>query len=82
MLTLGIILFIIGCCMDSYEDNNYRAQRREEQRHRELMRALEDQPRKITPQAPRKRKIVRRRFIKDINGNILGEEITEEELVD
>ena len=36
ILALGIIIFIIGCCLSSYEDNTYNAQRREEQRHQEL----------------------------------------------
>ncbi len=80
MLTLGIILFIIGCCMSSYEDNAYSAQMREEQRHRELMRALEEC--RNSPPAPRRKKHVRRRFAQDKNGNLLGEEITEEELED
>ena len=81
VLALGIILFIIGCCMSSYEDNTYNAQRREEQRLQELMRALEEY-RKSTPPAPRRRKQVRRRFAQDKDGNLLGEEITEEELED
>ncbi len=78
MLTLGIILFIIGCCMDSYEDNNYRAQRREEQRHRELMEALEESRKRENLPAPRTKRQVRRRIAKDVHGNILAEEITEE----
>ena len=41
MLTaLGIIIFIIGCCVSSYEDTSYKAERREEERHRELMQAF------------------------------------------
>lgn len=81
MLTLGIILFIIGCCMSSYEDNAYNAQRREEQRHKELMRVL-DENRNAAPPAPRRRKVVRRRIAKDKEGNVIGEEIIEEELED
>ena len=41
LLALGIIIFIIGCCVSSYEDASYNAERRAEQRHRELMRALD-----------------------------------------
>ena len=78
MLTLGIILFIIGCCMDSYEDSVYDAQRREEKRHKELMRTLNEN-RSVRVQAPRRRKVVRRRIVKDKEGNILGEEVIEEE---
>ena len=78
MLTLGIIIFIIGCCLSSYEDNTYNAQRREEQRHRELMNALEEARKKDTLPAPKLKKQVRRRIAKDVHGNILAEEVTEE----
>ena len=81
VLALGIIIFIIGCCLSSYEDNTYNAQRREEQRHKELMRVLNEQ-RNSAPPAPRRTKVVRRRIAKDKEGNVLGEEIIEEELED
>ena len=81
ILALGIIIFIIGCCLSSYEDNTYDAQRRAEQRHRELMRILEEE-RNSKPPAPKRTRITRRRFAQDKNGNILGEEITQEELED
>ena len=81
VLALGIIIFIIGCCLSSYEDNTWNAQRRAEQRHKELMRILSEN-RNSAPPAPRRRKQVRRRFAQDKDGNILGEEITEEELED
>ena len=80
VLALGIIIFIIGCCLSSYEDNTYNAQRREEQRHKELMRILSEN--RNNPPAPRRTRQVRRRFAQDKEGNILGEEITEEELED
>ena len=67
--------------MSSYEDNAYNAQRREEQRHKELMRVL-DENRNSAPLAPRRRKVVRRRIAKDKEGNVIGEEIIEEELED
>lgn len=82
ILALGIILFVIGCCLDSYEDNTYRAQKREEQRHRELMEALNEASRRSSLPATRRKKQVRRRFAQDKDGNLLGEEITEEELDD
>ena len=82
ILALGIILFVIGCCLDSYEDNTYRAQKREEQRHRELMEALNEANRRSSLPATRRKKQVRRRFAQDKDGNLLGEEITEEELDD
>ena len=77
ILVLGIIIFVIGCCLTSYEDNSYKAQRREEQRHKELMRIMSE-TRNSAPPAPRRTKQVRRRFAQDKDGNILGEEITEE----
>lgn len=80
VLAIAVIIFIIGCCLESYEDNSYKAERRAEQRHRELMRALEEENRRS--QAPRRTKQVRRRFAQDRNGNILVEEITEEEFDD
>ena len=81
VIALAIIIFVIGCCLSSYENNTYNAQRREEQRHKELMRILEAH-RDSTPPAPKRVKQVRRRFARDKDGNILGEEITEEELED
>jgi hypothetical protein len=81
VIALGIIIFIIGCCLSSYEDNTYNAQRREEKRFKELMHAL-DESRNSAPQAPRRTKQVRRRFVQDKDGNLLGEEIMEEELED
>ena len=77
VLALAVIIFVIGCCLSSYEDNSYKAQRREE----ELMRVLKEH-RNSPPPAPRRIKQVRRRFAQDKDGNILGEEITEEELED
>ncbi len=82
ILALGVIIFVIGCCLSSYEDNSYNAERRAEQRHRELMRALDEASRQPNPPAQRRVKQVRRRFAQDKNGNILGEEISEEELED
>ena len=79
LLAIGIILFVLGCCMDSAEDREYRAQKRADERHKELMRMLSEENKYSTPRRTRQ---VRRRFIQDRNGNLLGEEITEEELED
>ena len=81
VIAFSVILFIIGCCMSSYEDYAYKVQKREERLEKELMRILEEN-RNSAPPAPRRRKQVRRRFAQDKNGNILGEEILEEELED
>jgi len=77
ILGLGIILFIIGCCMSTYEDTSYNNQRSAEARHRELMRQLEKcrQEREL---APREERRARRRIAKDKDGNVLAEEVTEE----
>ena len=82
VLAIAVIIFIIGCCLESYENNSYDAERRAERRHRELMDALEEARRKSELPATKKTKYTRRRFAQDRNGNILGEEITEEELDD
>ena len=80
LLVLGIIIFIIGCCLSSFEDTTYNAQKRQEQRHRELIQALREARR--NNETPVKRKQIRRRFAMDRAGNLLGEEITEEDIED
>lgn len=75
VLAIGIIIFIIGCCMSSYEDTSYNNQRNAEARHRELMRILEENRREV---APREERRARRRIAKDKEGNVLAEEVTEE----
>ena len=77
IIAIGIIIFIIGCCLSSYEDTSYASQKQAEQRHRELMRALEE-ARQERELAPREERRARRRIAKDKNGNILAEEVTEE----
>ena len=52
VLALGIIIFVIGYCLSSYEDNSYNAERRAEQRHCELMRVLEEESRRHQAPAP------------------------------
>ena len=76
IIVLGIIIFIIGCCLSSYEENTYKTQRREEQRYKELMQVLNESKR--NNEIPIKRKQTRRRFAIDKEGNLLGEEISEE----
>ena len=76
ILAVGIIIFILGCCLSSFEDSSYTAQQKQEQRHRELMQALSESKR--INETPVKHKQVRRRFAMDKQGNVLGEEITEE----
>ena len=89
ILALGLIIFVIGCCLSSYEDVSYDSQVRAERRHRELMRELEEarqenEARKLTPPncgsavRPRQERRAQRRIAKDKDGNILAEEITEE----
>ncbi len=80
LLALGIIIFVIGCCLSSYEDKSYNEQVRLEQRHKELIRALSELQKNSV--APRKIKQVRRRLAVDREGNLLGEEITEEVVED
>lgn len=77
IIGLGIIIFIIGCCLSSYEDTSYNSRKSAEARHRELMRQLEEcrQEREL---APREERRARRRIAKDKDGNLLAEEVTEE----
>ena len=77
ILALGIIMFIVGCCLSTYEDTSYNNQRNAEARHRELIRQLTEysQERSV---APREERRARRRIAKDKDGNVLAEEITEE----
>ena len=76
ILALGIIIFIIGCCLSSFEDSSYNAQQRAEQRHKELIQALSESRR--VNKTPVKKRQARRRFAMDTKGNLLGEEIMEE----
>lgn len=80
VLALGIIIFIIGCCMSSYDNDSYNARCRDEQRYNELKQLLNE--RQNNTDLPKRTKQIRRRFIKDKYGNILGEEILEEVVED
>ena len=89
ILALGLIIFVIGCCLSSYEDVSYDSQVRAERRHKELMRELEEcrrenEAKRLAPPdcgsavAPRQERRARRRIARDKDGNLLAEEITEE----
>lgn len=89
LLITGIVIFLIGCIVSSVDDSNASAQRREAQFRAELMRELEEsrkenEAKKLVPPncstnvMPKQEKRARRRIIKDKDGNILAEEITEE----
>ncbi len=89
VIALGIIIFVIGCCLSSYEDTSYRQQRDAERRHQELMDTLEEcrrenEAKRLVPTncgsavMPKQERRARRRIAKDKDGNILAEEITEE----
>ena len=74
IIGLGILIFIIGCCLSTYEDTSYNAQARAEKRHLEIMKALENKE----DLTPKKEKRTQRRLAKDKEGNLLAEEIIEE----
>lgn len=76
VLAVALIIFFIGCLMSSVEDAEASARRREKQRHEELMRILSEE----TTKPPKTIKVTRRRIAQDKEGNILAEEITEEEV--
>lgn len=77
VLAIGVIIFVIGCCLSSYEDNSYRAQKNAERRKEEIIAQLNKlhETRELAPRAERR---ARRRIAKDKEGNILAEEETEE----
>ena len=73
-LALGIIIFVIGCCLSSFEDSSYNAQVNARKRHDEIIRALAEH-KEITP---KRAKRTQRRIAKDKEGNMIAEEIIEE----
>ena len=77
VLAICLIVFVIGCCLSTYEDTSYNAQKSAEARHRELMRELEEcrQEKELMVREERR---ARRRIAKDKDGNLLADEITEE----
>lgn len=75
-MALGIIIFVVGCCLSSYEDNSYQAQVNADKRQREIMAQLEKLHEKEI--APRAEKRSHRRIAKDKEGNVLAEEMIEE----
>ena len=79
VLAIALIIFVIGCCLDSFEQNSYTARKEAQRRHDELMRALMKAEEK-KPLPARKTKVTRRRIAKDPQGNVLAEEVTEEEV--
>ena len=72
IICLGILLFVIGCCMSSSAEDSYRIERNNERRHKELMKAIP------SSSSVRKSKVTRRRILKDPDGNVIAEEIIEE----
>ena len=81
ILVVALIIFVIGCCLSSYEDNSYNAQREARKRHEELMRVLSEsaeRDREVMEAQKKQSKVTRRRIAQDKDGNVLAEEITEE----
>lgn len=73
-LALGIIIFVIGCCLSSFEDNSYHSQVSAERRQKELLNELA----KLREPEPRRARRTQRRIAKDKEGNMVAEEIIEE----
>ena len=73
-IALGIIIFVIGCCLSSFEDASYTSQVNAERRQKELMKELA----KLHENEPRRAKRTQRRIAKDKEGNMIAEEIIEE----
>lgn len=74
VIAIGIIIFFIGCIVSSVEDEGVRAQRR----HNELMQILSENLKKETEKEVTARRVTRRRIAQDKEGNVLAEELTEE----
>ena len=75
-LALGIIIFVIGCCLSSFEDASYSSQVSAERRQKELLNELAKLHENEV--APRRAKRTQRRIAKDKDGNMMAEEIIEE----
>lgn len=75
-IAVGIIIFVIGCLVSCVDNASESARRREEYRHRELMRVLTEH--KEEEIAPTLKRVIRRRIAQDKEGNVLAEEVTEE----
>ena len=78
ILVIALLIFLVGCIVSSVDDASASAQRREEQRQKELMKLISEN--RNTPSVPHQTKVTRRRVAQDKEGNVLAEEITEETL--
>ena len=75
LVAVGIIVFIVGCCLSSFEDVSYNSQVSAERRQKELLNELARISEKESKRVRRARRIAR-----DKDGNVLAEEIIEEEI--
>lgn len=75
LIAVGIIVFIVGCCLSSFEDVSYNSQVSAERRQKELLNELARISEKESKRVKRTRRIAR-----DKDGNVLAEEIIEEEI--
>ena len=78
VIGIAVIIFIIGCCLSTYEDTSYKAQKSAEARHKELLRTLEECQKEHDELDLREERRARRCIAKDKEGNILAEEVIEE----
>lgn len=74
IICLGILLFVIGCVIDSIEDASYNARRRDEMHQQEIKKAISEQR---ALEAKKERRELRR-YAQDKEGNIVAEERIEE----
>ena len=79
ILIIALVIFLVGCCLSSYEDNSYTAQKEAQRRHNELMKILAEESKKDVA-SPVHKRVTRRRIAQDKEGNILAEELTEEDV--
>lgn len=79
VLALAIIIFVIGCCLESTGRDWEISERNNERRHRELLEAQLRQLELTESQNRKKTTVSRRRILRDEKGRFMAEEVTVEE---
>lgn len=78
VLALSIIIFVIGCCLESAGKDWEVSERNNERRHRELLEA-QLRHHEIMESQSRRKSVTRRRYLRDEKGRFIAEEVTVEE---
>ena len=78
ILALGIIIFVIGCCLDAVGKDFETSEKNNERRHHEMLEAQLRQL-QITESQNHRKTVTRRRYLRDEKGRFIAEEISVEE---